>query len=75
MKIIGGVICLPYGLSHVPQQLLPALEKWPKFTLWVGADGVEHIRNLARKLGESRCLIVRFGFQYSCFFLYDKKTC
>ncbi|XP_077302693.1 mitochondrial DNA helicase [Arctopsyche grandis] len=58
-KLPGGAICLPYGVGNLPQQVLPALEKWPKLTLWIGVDTIEHVRNLTRKLGEARCLIVR----------------
>lgn len=60
-KISGNVICLPYGLSQLPQYVLAALERFHKLILWFGNDIIawDTAKNFAKKLGEKRCLFIR----------------
>lgn len=55
------VISLPYGLQHLPQQILPSLECYKKLILWFGNDepSWETARHFAKKLNETRCHFVR----------------
>lgn len=55
------VICLPYGLQQMPQQILPSLENYKKLILWFGNDepSWDTARNFAKKLNEKRCHFVR----------------
>ncbi|XP_043286242.1 twinkle protein, mitochondrial [Venturia canescens] len=55
------VICLPYGLQQLPQQILPSLESYKKLILWFGNDepSWDTARNFAKKLNEKRCHFVR----------------
>ena len=55
------VICLPYGLQNLPQQILPSLEKYEKLILWFGNDATswDVSRSFAKKLNEKRCFFVR----------------
>ena len=55
------IICLPYGLKNLPQELLPSLEKYVKIILWFGNDATswDVSRNFAKKLDEKRCFFVR----------------
>lgn len=60
-KINMSIICLPNGVKSLPQECLPALEKFQKLILWFNYDvpGWDSARNFARKLDERRCLFVR----------------
>lgn len=61
-RIPGHVACLPYGLTTLPQTLLPALERFNKITLWINDDSGpprNTLRNLAHKLNDKRCYAVR----------------
>lgn len=60
-KAAPVVICLPYGLQNLPQQVLPSLEKYKKLILWFGNDAAswDVSRNFAKKLNEKRCFFVR----------------
>ncbi|XP_055534160.1 mitochondrial DNA helicase [Wyeomyia smithii] len=61
VKINATAICLPHDLKSLPQQCLPALERFQKLTLWFNYDtaGWDTARNYAKKLDERRCLFVR----------------
>ncbi|XP_031435175.1 twinkle protein, mitochondrial-like isoform X1 [Clupea harengus] len=56
-------LTLPRGPSCLPPVLLPYLEQFSKVTLWLGKDPAswEASRDLSRKLGPSRCWLVRPG--------------
>lgn len=60
-KAANLIICLPYGLQNIPQQILPSLETYKKFILWFGNDepGWDTARHFAKKLDEKRCHFVR----------------
>lgn len=60
-KIASNVVCLPHGEVTVPQDVLPALERYKKIVLWFGSsvNSWDGARNVARKLGENRCYFVR----------------
>ena len=55
------IICLPYGLQNMPQQILPNLESYKKLILWFGNDepSWDTARHFAKKLNEKRCHFVR----------------
>ncbi|XP_015127160.1 twinkle protein, mitochondrial isoform X2 [Diachasma alloeum] len=55
------VICLPYGLQHLPLQILPILEPFKKLILWFDNDSTswDSARHFAKKLNEKRCFFVR----------------
>jgi twinkle protein len=60
-KIKDTIICLPYGMKSLPQECLPALDKYQKLILWFNYDtaGWDTARNFAKKLDEKRCMFVR----------------
>ncbi|XP_032689722.1 twinkle protein, mitochondrial isoform X2 [Odontomachus brunneus] len=60
-KAAGRIICLPYNLQNLPQQLLPSLEDFKKLILWFGNDEPSWYtaRQFAKKLNEKRCSFVR----------------
>ena len=60
-KAAALIICLPYGLQNIPQQILPGLECYKKFILWFGNDepSWDIARHFAKKLDEKRCYFVR----------------
>ncbi|XP_014203610.1 twinkle protein, mitochondrial [Copidosoma floridanum] len=60
-KAANLIICLPYGLQHIPQQILPSLEIYKKLILWFGNDepSWDTARHFAKKLDEKRCDFVR----------------
>ncbi|XP_050093386.1 mitochondrial DNA helicase [Anopheles aquasalis] len=60
-KLNATAVCLPHGLKSLPQQCLPALERFQRLTLWFNYDtaGWDTARNYAKKLDERRCLFVR----------------
>lgn len=62
-KISRNIVCLPNGFSQLPQHILPTLEKYSKLILWFGNDcgSWDAARNFAKKLGEERCLFIRYG--------------
>lgn len=55
------IICLPYNLQNLPQQLLPSLESFKKLILWFGNDepSWNTAKHFAKKLNEKRCYFVR----------------
>jgi len=55
------IICFPYNLQNLPQQLLPSLENFKKLILWFGNDEPSWYtaRQFAKKLNEKRCHFVR----------------
>lgn len=55
------VVCLPYNLQNLPQQVLPSLEHFKKLILWFGNDepSWHTARQFAKKLNEKRCYFVR----------------
>ncbi|XP_067012802.2 mitochondrial DNA helicase isoform X2 [Anabrus simplex] len=60
-KIGGQVAGLPHGITTLPLQVLPSLERYNKLILWFG-DSIgswDSARNFAKKLGEKRCFIVK----------------
>ncbi|XP_054012924.1 mitochondrial DNA helicase isoform X1 [Hylaeus anthracinus] len=60
-KSANIIICLPYNLKTLPQQLLPYMESFKKLTLWFGNDETSWYtaRQFAKKLNEKRCYFVR----------------
>lgn len=60
-RINATFICLPYGLKSLPQECLPALDRFDELTLWFNYDtaGWDIARNFAKKLDEKRCKFVR----------------
>ncbi|XP_001604051.2 twinkle protein, mitochondrial [Nasonia vitripennis] len=60
-KAANLIICLPYGLQNIPQQILPNLESYKKLILWFGNDepSWDSARHFAKKLDEKRCHFVR----------------
>lgn len=60
-KAASVIICLPYNLQNLPQQLLPSLENFKKLILWFGNDEPSWYtaRQFAKKLNEKRCYFVR----------------
>lgn len=63
-KVPASIVCLPNGLVQLPQHILPSLERFSKLILWFGNDVAswDTARNFAKKLGEQRCLFVRYVF-------------
>lgn len=54
------VLCIPHGLSNLPQNTLPYLEKFNKIILWLGgASALDVTNNFAKKLNEKRCMVVK----------------
>ncbi|XP_012279220.1 twinkle protein, mitochondrial [Orussus abietinus] len=60
-KAATVIICLPYGLQFMPQQILPNLENYKKLILWFGnnTQSWDAARHFAKKLNEIRCYFVR----------------
>ncbi|CRK91438.1 CLUMA_CG005110, isoform A, partial [Clunio marinus] len=60
-KINATFICLPYGLKFLPQECLPALDRYDELVLWFNYNtaGWDIARNFAKKLDEKRCNFVR----------------
>ncbi|XP_011639381.1 twinkle protein, mitochondrial isoform X1 [Pogonomyrmex barbatus] len=60
-KAANVIICLPYNLQNLPQQLLPSFENFKKLILWFGNDEPSWYtaRQFAKKLNEKRCYFVR----------------
>lgn len=60
-KINATFICLPYGLKSLPQECLPALDRFEELVLWFNYNtaGWDIARNFAKKLDEKRCKFVR----------------
>ncbi|KAK2578641.1 hypothetical protein KPH14_012133 [Odynerus spinipes] len=60
-KSMNLIICLPYNLQYLPQQVLPSLENFKKLILWFGNDDSswDTARHFAKKLNEERCYFVR----------------
>lgn len=60
-RINAAFICLPYKLKSLPQECLPALDKYDELTLWFNYNtaGWDVARNFAKKLDEKRCKFVR----------------
>lgn len=54
-------VSLPNGARSLPVSLLPGLERFEKIYLWMDDDlaGMEGARQFAKKLGLSRCVLVR----------------
>lgn len=60
-KINATFVCLPHGLKSLPQECLPALDRYDELTLWFNYNtaGWDIARNFAKKLEEKRCKFVR----------------
>ncbi|XP_011877477.1 PREDICTED: twinkle protein, mitochondrial [Vollenhovia emeryi] len=60
-KAANVIVCLPYNLQNLPQQLLPNFENFKKLILWFGNDEPSWYtaREFAKKLSEKRCYFVR----------------
>lgn len=60
-KAANVIVCLPYNLQNLPQQLLPSFENFKKLILWFGNDEPSWYtaRQFAKKLNEKRCYFVR----------------
>ncbi|ALC38325.1 CG5924 [Drosophila busckii] len=55
------IICLPYALQLLPQESLPALERFKELVFWLHCDSSswDAARSLAQKMDEKRCLLIR----------------
>lgn len=60
-KCTNLIICLPYNLKQLPQQLLPYMESFKKLILWFGNDETSWYtaKNFAKKFNEKRCYFIR----------------
>ncbi|XP_012532524.1 twinkle protein, mitochondrial isoform X2 [Monomorium pharaonis] len=60
-KAANMIVCLPYNLQTLPQQLLPNFENFKKLILWFGNDEPSWYtaKQFAKKLNEKRCYFVR----------------
>ncbi|XP_078041603.1 mitochondrial DNA helicase isoform X2 [Augochlora pura] len=60
-KSASTIICLPYNLQHLPQELLPCMESYKKLILWFENDETSWytVKQFAKKLNEERCYFVR----------------
>ncbi|XP_076386203.1 mitochondrial DNA helicase isoform X1 [Megachile rotundata] len=60
-QLTNTIICLPYNLKNLPQQLLPFMESFKKLILWFGNDETSWhtARHFAKKLNEKRCYFIR----------------
>lgn len=65
-KLNIDIICLPYGIKNLPQQILPLFENYEKLIIWFGHDviSVEAAKQFAKKLEEKRCFIVRYVLNF-----------
>lgn len=63
-KVPGNIVCLPNGVKNLPLHILPSLERFNKLILWFGNDekSWDVARTFAKKLGEKRCLFIRYVF-------------
>lgn len=59
-RVPASIVCLN-GLSHLPQNILPTLERFSKLVLWFGNDvsSWDIARSFSKKLGEKRCMFIR----------------
>jgi twinkle protein len=55
------VISLPNGCNSLPTDLIPLLEPFKKVYLWMDNDksGIDAAEKFARKLGITRCMVVK----------------
>ncbi|CAL7944131.1 unnamed protein product [Xylocopa violacea] len=55
------IICLPYNLKSLPQEVLPYLESFNKLILWFDNDETSwySAKHFAKKLNEKRCYFIR----------------
>lgn len=56
------IICLPYALQQLPQECLPALERFKELVFWLHYDAThswDAARTFAQKMDEKRCLLIR----------------
>ncbi|XP_043586468.1 twinkle protein, mitochondrial isoform X2 [Bombus pyrosoma] len=60
-KSTSFIICLPYNLRNLPQQLLPYMESFKKLILWFGNDEISWYtaKQFAKKFNEKRCYFIR----------------
>lgn len=60
-KSASLIICLPYNLRNLPQQLLPYMESFKKLILWFGNDEISWYtaKQFAKKFNEKRCYFIR----------------
>lgn len=60
-KSANLIICLPYNLRNLPQQLLPYMESFKKLILWFGNDEISWYtaKQFAKKFNEKRCYFIR----------------
>ncbi|OAD59586.1 Twinkle protein, mitochondrial, partial [Eufriesea mexicana] len=60
-KSANVIICLPYNLRNLPQQLLPYMESFKKLILWFGNDATSWYtaKHFAKKFNEKRCYFIR----------------
>lgn len=60
-KCANLIICLPYNLKQLPQQLLPYMESLKKLILWFGNDETSWYtaKYFAKKFNEKRCYFIR----------------
>ncbi|KAH8297975.1 hypothetical protein KR018_003241 [Drosophila ironensis] len=56
------IVCLPHGLSSLPQECLPGLERFKELVFWLHYEtshGWDAARAFAQKMDERRCLLIR----------------
>lgn len=55
------VLALPNSVDHLPQEVLPLLEKCEKVTIWFNNDmrSWEAAKHFSKKLNHSRCFLIR----------------
>ncbi|XP_060655423.1 mitochondrial DNA helicase [Drosophila nasuta] len=56
------IICLPHALQQLPQECLPALERFKELVFWLHYDNThswDAARAFAQKMDEKRCLLIR----------------
>ncbi|XP_039275044.1 twinkle protein, mitochondrial [Nilaparvata lugens] len=60
LQLYYHIICLPYGITSLPQDILPLLERYKKIVLWFGngSGSWDAARQFAKKLNEGRCFFV-----------------
>ncbi|KAH8377214.1 hypothetical protein KR093_004195 [Drosophila rubida] len=56
------IICLPHALKQLPQECLPALERFKELVFWLNYENThswDAARAFAQKMDEKRCLLIR----------------
>ncbi|KAH8263184.1 hypothetical protein KR044_005516 [Drosophila immigrans] len=56
------IICLPHALQQLPQECLPAMERYKEVVFWLHYDNTQSwdaASAFAQKMDEKRCLLIR----------------